>query len=152
MPDMAQIFTEESGMPKWILWNCMEIFCNLGGNLRPLVLFYKKIIEYVICMQIVRLTWENLRITKQGRGSKTSENGLRGENQGKNQTERTWSKKSKEEPKRKEPTGLNNVYVGMTGGKSPEGLNFSNLGPQSCGNGWDLRMGGVWQQAYLENL
>ena len=39
MPDMAHIFTEESGMPKWILWNCMEIFCNLGGNLRPLVLF-----------------------------------------------------------------------------------------------------------------
>ena len=58
----------------------------------------------------------------------------------------------KEEPIRKEPTGQKNRYVGMIGGKSPKGLNFSNLGPQSCGNGWDLRMGGVWQQAYLENL
>ena len=48
----------------------------------------------------------------------------------------------KEEPNRKEPTGQKNRYVGMIGGKSPEGLNFSNLGPQSCGSGWDLRMGG----------
>ena len=34
------------------------------------------------------------------------------------------------------------MYVGMIGGKSPEGLNFSNLWPQLCVNGWDLKMGG----------
>ena len=48
----------------------------------------------------------------------------------------------KENQERKEPTGLYNVYVGMKGGKSPEGLNFSNLRPQLCGSGWDLKMGG----------
>ena len=33
------IFSRICKIFQWIHWNCMVIFCNLGGNLRPLVLF-----------------------------------------------------------------------------------------------------------------
>ena len=38
---------------QWIPWNCVVIFCYLGGNLRPLVLFYS-ICDHSMQAKVIR--------------------------------------------------------------------------------------------------